>query len=538
MATLGELVTLVTQIFGQNIKPQLQQIANLEIVKYVNTGDRVKDGALVLVANSFITVLFSTLYFIIHKLYKYIMVRCVYNKENTYKIDLDAVLKTHTYDAVGEYKFTYELLSSSGLNYNEIEVRQVIMYIKDHNVVRDLNSQKLVSLRQSKQYVSDARYTLHFQSDYNSGKLFYGAVQDHRGQAIHYFIPIHKYYNIYNEEEYIFLKDNALYSKSEIELSKFVYTLISYVIEKNKKEKVPEAVIVKVLKVYEVCTSNGINGSELGELNTNITFDTIYFDEKQVLLDWANKFKTNTLYPKRLSLVNKLGILLYGPPGTGKTGCICALANYLKRDIIIVNTLNVRGCLQTEFTNYIKRYQKTHIFVFDEFDYILNAQSSDTNESEKYHEMLANTTCKEEKCKILDLIKESKSSFNSPTLDIRFILSLLDGIGNDTDRIIIATTNNPDKINPAFLRPGRFDAVLKLGFCSFTMLKDIIQTKFEELNDEYFEKNRTKLQKIVDLNITPLNLINRLVVTKTIDELLEYLGKMERHSYTLEPKSL
>ena len=117
------------------------------------------------------------------------------------------------------------------------------------------------------------------------------------------------------------------------------------------------------------------------------------------------------------------------------------------------------------------------------------------------------------------------------------LMKLLDSFGDDSDRIIVATTNNPDKIPQILLRPGRFDKIICLSYCSFEMFVNIVKGRFNEIteliNDDEFKKN---IQEILKLNITPLILINTCVTTNTIDELLNKVGKMKQNIYDKDIK--
>ncbi len=73
-------------------------------------------------------------------------------------------------------------------------------------------------------------------------------------------------------------------------------------------------------------------------------------------------------------------------------------------------------------------------------------------------------------CKDEDLKKDLKNKLISSIdceddelIGLDTILTQLDGIYDDVDRIILATTNNLDKISKPMLRPGRFDLKLELG---------------------------------------------------------------------------
>jgi len=108
--------------------------------------------------------------------------------------------------------------------------------------------------------------------------------------------------------------------------------------------------------------------TRVGIVNKNKTFDKIFFDEKYKLLEMLEKYKDKTIYPPSLGLDNKLGILLYGPPGTGKTGTIFCVANWLKKPILLINSLKVK---KSTIINSVNELKKTHIIVLDEFDHLL-----------------------------------------------------------------------------------------------------------------------------------------------------------------------
>jgi len=49
-------------------------------------------------------------------------------------------------------------------------------------------------------------------------------------------------------------------------------------------------------------------------------------------------------------------------------------------------------------------------------------------------------------------------------LDLSGILNVLDGVVDTPGRLLVMTTNHPEKLDPALIRPGRIDKNVKLGY--------------------------------------------------------------------------
>ncbi|HKZ41437.1 MAG TPA: AAA family ATPase, partial [Candidatus Hodarchaeales archaeon] len=132
------------------------------------------------------------------------------------------------------------------------------------------------------------------------------------------------------------------------------------------------------------------------------------------------------------------GILLYGPPGTGKTLVARAIANEVKSNVIVVKGPELLSKWFAESARIIRdlfrRAQQLApcIVFFDEID-ALTPKRGGGSHSQGSHER--------------DRI-------------INQLLSLLDGIEITRGVFVIGSTNRPDVIDPAFLRPGRFDRLI------------------------------------------------------------------------------
>lgn len=138
---------------------------------------------------------------------------------------------------------------------------------------------------------------------------------------------------------------------------------------------------------------------------------------------------------KRLGIKPAKGILLYGPPGTGKTLIAKAVANESNANFISIKGPEIMSKWVGESekavrTIFKKAKQVSPAIVFlDEVDSIAPRRGSggDSNVTERV---------------------------------VNQLLTSMDGM-EDLDRVtVIAATNRPDIVDPAILRPGRFDRLV------------------------------------------------------------------------------
>ena len=138
---------------------------------------------------------------------------------------------------------------------------------------------------------------------------------------------------------------------------------------------------------------------------------------------------------KRLGIRPPRGILLYGPPGTGKTLLAKAVATESEANFISVKGPEVLSKWVGESEKAIREiFRKARetapcIIFFDELDAIAPRRGMHTDAG------------------VTDRI-------------VNQILTEMDGIQILKGVVVIGATNRPDILDPALLRPGRFDRVI------------------------------------------------------------------------------
>lgn len=131
------------------------------------------------------------------------------------------------------------------------------------------------------------------------------------------------------------------------------------------------------------------------------------------------------------------GILLYGNPGNGKTLIAKAIANEVKAHFIPISGPELISKWHGQSEENLRkifveaRYFQPSIIFFDEIDSI--AQQRSDEESLRFDSKFVNQ-----------------------------LLTLMDGVESYGNVTILATTNRPELIDDALLRPGRFDFKIEI----------------------------------------------------------------------------
>jgi len=231
---------------------------------------------------------------------------------------------------------------------------------------------------------------------------------------------------------------------------------------------------------------------------TNRKFTNLFGPEIAVVRKRVEFFTKNRKWYDTKGIPYTLGLLLSGQAGAGKTSSIKCLANETKRHIININ-----------LNNDITKTQLENLF-FNELIVVLNVS---TGQSEKYFIPLDQriyvledidaqsdlvmersakvTAVSDVPCSIKinpdkpDTNSNDDSWMQSEKIDLSFLLNLLDGVLEIPGRIVIMTSNFPEKLDHALIRPGRIDVIANFTKCSHSTMIEMMEFFYDiVLTDE------------------------------------------------------
>ncbi len=217
---------------------------------------------------------------------------------------------------------------------------------------------------------------------------------------------------------------------------------------------------------------------------TNRKFSNLFGENIDTIKERVNFFVNNKNWYDEKGIPYTLGLLLSGNPGTGKTSTIKCLANETNRHIFNIN-----------FNNDITKTQLENLF-FNEQIVIEGGMEAVCIPLDQRIYVFEDIDCQNS----AECISRNGGNNSQHQLDLSFLLNLLDGVLEMPGRIIIMTSNNPERLDHALVRPGRIDIVAKYSNCTNETIQKMIEFFY---NCQLDEAEIAKLNTLQPLLYTP-----------------------------------
>ena len=268
---------------------------------------------------------------------------------------------------------------------------------------------------------------------------------------------------------------------------------------------------------------------------TNRKFSNLFGEDIEAIRNRVNFFCKNRKWYDEKGIPYTLGLLLSGAPGTGKTSTIKCLANETNRHICNINLNNDMSKTQLEnlffneninVTNPGTGQNESYCIPLDQRIYVLEDVDCQSDiVMERANRITPTNICNNPS----GLLGSPSGLLGSPSgllsnpmtenlektqtgakqnedkhkVDLSFLLNLLDGVLENPGRIVIMTSNFPDTLDSALIRPGRIDVIAKFSNC---MNKTIIEMMEFFYDSPLSEEDKARINVLKEEIVTPAEL--------------------------------
>jgi hypothetical protein len=252
-------------------------------------------------------------------------------------------------------------------------------------------------------------------------------------KAIAYISPDKIYVSKYDKSHIIYIKSY----QRKIDSDSF-RTLISIGIIGNNPTKILNNINYELYNFDDSCLHVYYDFSGVFTI-PEMPLDKIIMNsnDKQRLINTIQNWENNERWYKKNGIQHTLGILIYGEPGTGKTSLVKAISKLMNKKIITLYNSASRS-------NPCDTNGEGNIVLIEEIDMVFRSRTDHTDKN------------------LSDKSRENLSYF----------LQFMDGLLSTDGMIFIATTNHVDRLDPALIRPGRFDIHIEMKYFTKEMAEE------------------------------------------------------------------
>jgi ATP-dependent 26S proteasome regulatory subunit len=231
--------------------------------------------------------------------------------------------------------------------------------------------------------------------------------------------------------------------------------------------------------------------------STNRNFNNLFGEQIETIRTRVEFFMNNKKWYQERGIAHTLGILLSGQSGAGKTSVLKCLSNTMHRHIININFNNDITKLQLEnlFYNDTLVVMNSTTGVLDRITINAENRIFVIEDIDAQGDLVLERSLKPS---LLNLSQQGRES-----LDLSFLLNIMDGILEIDNRVLVMTSNFPEKIDHALLRGGRIDVNANFKNCTNKTIIEMIEFYYSiKLTDE----DKNNINMLEEHIISPANM--------------------------------
>ncbi|CEJ83063.1 Putative Mitochondrial chaperone BCS1 [[Torrubiella] hemipterigena] len=221
-----------------------------------------------------------------------------------------------------------------------------------------------------------------------------------------------------------------------------------------------------------VYAARGMEWAPLGDPRKKRPLPSVVLDEgvKEGIVEDVQDFLSRQQWYVDRGIPYRRGYLLFGPPGSGKSSFIQALAGELDFGVAMVN-LSEMGMTDDKLAYLLTKLPKRSILLLEDADAaFVNRRQRDSD------------------------------GYNGASVTFSGLLNALDGLAAGEERIAFLTTNHIDRLDPALIRPGRVDLMVRIGEASKFQASQMWDRFYGDVDGDHAGRTRF-LQRLEELGL-------------------------------------
>jgi len=225
--------------------------------------------------------------------------------------------------------------------------------------------------------------------------------------------------------------------------------------------------------------------------HTTRTFENVFFEQREKVKKHVEFFLTRKDWYEKKGIPYTLGFMFHGDPGCGKTSSVKAIANTARRHIINIQLSQIKTKEQLRHLFYnddihVNDGIKTERFTIPVHERLYVIEDIDAMGDAVLEREWKKPVPKKEKSTGDDAwIQAKMQEEEEEPIDLSFLLNLLDGTLEASGRILAISSNFPERIDKALIRPGRIDMIVHFRKCNRQILREMVDSFYDQTFEDW-----------------------------------------------------